>query len=448
MVVQWTFRQKAVAGYAAMILLSALLLAFSIHALHTLHDAAEAITEGTAQILSETAKLQDSAERASSSGRGFLMTKAATHLADLEDARAEFHQSVGRLRTMLEDGKCKQLLSLIHHKEREHRAALDPLLELRRASLDVEGIGRLYEDRVNPTRQELDASIDALMSRQDEKFHQAVSDYTVAAQRTVPTIYGLTALCLLAILGVAAIFTRMLSRQYEVERVARHAREETLALVSHDLKNPLNAILMCSSMIEQEASSGDAGTSVRKHAAIIQRAVGRMSSLLSDLLDASSIESGRFRVEAKPVSVGLLVDEAIEAISPVATLQSLRIDKDLQDPEALIHGDRGRLLQVFGNLLGNATRFTPEGGRIVIQVGPEGPRMRFAVSNSGKGIPPEEREHLFERFRRGARSNGGGTGLGLYIVKGIVEAHGGEAWVESSVTDGTTVFFTIPRMAR
>src|SRR6185503_12186069 len=107
----------------------------------------------------------DASERTSSSARGFLMTRAATHLLDLEDARAEFHISLGRLFTMLESAESRRLLEAIHKQEAEYRGAVEPLLELRRASEDVARIGSLYEDRVTPKRNALDASIDDLMAR-------------------------------------------------------------------------------------------------------------------------------------------------------------------------------------------------------------------------------------------------------------------------------------------
>ena len=441
-----SFTKIAIAGYGATGLLIALLMVFSLLAFRELHDAAQAITEDRVKDLLEVAKLQDAAERSSSSCRGFLMTKGAAHLSDLQQARADLHESLGRLETLVEDMAGQDLLKTIRRYESDHRLALDPVLELRRFSEDVDRIARLYEERVVPTRRTLDATIDVLMAQQQQQFIQAADAYTHAAQRTMPALLGLAVVCLFSIVVIAFFCTRLMTREYELERVARHARDEILALVSHDLKNPLGAILMSAKLLERDSPPGETDDKTRHRAALIRRAADRMSALLNDLLDAASIEAGRFKIDAHPCPVGFLVAEAIEAAAPLAAAKSLSIDRELREPDTLVQIDRARLLQVFGNLLGNAIKFTPEGGRIMVRAWPDGPCVRFLVADSGPGIPKEQRERIFDRFWRSELRDGGGTGLGLYSVKGIIEAHGGNVWIDPDPSEGgTTVCFTVPR---
>src|SRR5262249_4216362 len=203
------------------------------------HGSAEMIAQDTAQDLFEVTGLEDAAERTSSSSRAYLMTKAPSHHHDLEEASADLHESLGRLDTMVEDPDSRNQLKAIRRHESELRLALDLLLEVRRNTDDFERVGRLYDEQVLPKRRALDAAIDALMTNHEKRFKSATEAYRSAAKRTMPAIGALLIACMVAILGVAFFFTRLLNREYEIERVARQAREEILALVSHDLRNPL-----------------------------------------------------------------------------------------------------------------------------------------------------------------------------------------------------------------
>jgi signal transduction histidine kinase len=235
----------------------------------------------------------------------------------------------------------------------------------------------------------------------------------------------------------------------EQERLAREAqravrsRDDLLATVSHDLRSPLGTIAMAAGMLRRAADGGLEASAVARHTAAIERSVQRMDGLIRDLLDIASIESGHLSVEFEPVRTGDLLHEAIELLESVAIEKGLRLEAAIT-ADLLAQCDRGRLLQVFGNLVGNAIKFTPAGGSIVIRVERPGHRIRFSVSDTGPGIAPEQLPLVFDRFWKAEETARAGTGLGLAICKGIVEQHGGRIWVESRLGEGTTFFFTIP----
>jgi signal transduction histidine kinase len=238
------------------------------------------------------------------------------------------------------------------------------------------------------------------------------------------------------------------ARLFEAEREARTraeravaAHKDLLAIVSHDLRSPLGVVLMAA---ERVAKSGHAD--VERAATMMKRAGDRMSALISDLLDAANVEAGAFRVRCHDaIAVRALVDEAVLLARPSATQRQLTLEAIVSDDGAMMVCDRHRLLQVLGNLLGNAIRLTPEGGTITVRAIPRTDEVEIAVSDTGPGIPTEQLEHIFTRHFRGAR--GGGAGLGLFITKGIVEAHGGHIAVESAPGQGATFRFTLPRRA-
>ena len=228
----------------------------------------------------------------------------------------------------------------------------------------------------------------------------------------------------------------------KAERASR-AREDVLAVVSHDLRNQLNAILMSATLLLRKRPTNDVERRARRNILTIQRSAEGMDRLIGDLLDVASIESGSLSLERQAERVGALVQSALELLEEQAAAGAIRLSSEVIVPETEVVCDRQRIQQVFSNLIGNAIKFTPPGGAISVRVEPQAESVRFAVSDTGGGIPGEELPHVFDRFRQGSHASRG-SGLGLAIAKGIIEAHGGAIWLESEVGIGTTVFFTLP----
>jgi signal transduction histidine kinase len=172
--------------------------------------------------------------------------------------------------------------------------------------------------------------------------------------------------------------------------------------------------------------------------------VTRMQALLGDLRDVERIRTQRFVIDPRPEEVGALVDEALELQRPLAEQKHIALRLDVPAPETLVRADRDRVFQVLGNLLGNAVKFTPTGGSIDVAARPRQAEVCFAIHDSGPGIPEEHWGDVFARGWSASQAAGGGTGLGLYIAKGIVEAHGGRISAEGRPGEGTTVSFTLP----
>jgi PAS domain S-box-containing protein len=226
------------------------------------------------------------------------------------------------------------------------------------------------------------------------------------------------------------------ARLYRDSVQATQLREQVLGVVAHDLRNPLFATLMQESRLRARHGSTPELDAIR-------RAATRMMRLVQDLLDVSLMEAGQLVVEKARVSASELVVEAAESQKWIATAVDLQIDVSRGTDE--VWGDRDRLLQVFENLIGNAIRFTPPGGHITVGAESREHEVIFWVADDGSGIAPDGLPHLFERFWQATKGDRRGAGLGLPIVKGIVEAHGGHIWVESTLGRGSTFFFSIPR---
>ncbi|MFL5357973.1 PAS domain S-box protein [Archangium sp.] len=255
--------------------------------------------------------------------------------------------------------------------------------------------------------------------------------------------YGPADLTLAEGLAGRAALTIDNARLYKEAQQAAQARDEVLAVVSHDLRNPLNVISLGAAALLKRLPEGAEGTSWRKQADLIRRSADRAIRLIQDLLEVAKLEAGRLTVELQPEDAGRLVDEVVELHRPLAEARGLKLERELEAELPAVLADRGRVLQVFSNLIGNAVRFTPEGGRVTVRARREGAEVCFCVSDTGQGIPPESLCHLFERYWQ-AKGSSEGAGLGLPIAKGIVEAHGGSMRVESEPGRGSTFFFTLP----
>ena len=238
------------------------------------------------------------------------------------------------------------------------------------------------------------------------------------------------------------------ARLYEQAQRAIHARQDMLAIVSHDLKNLLGVILMRSALLLKTPAGEELRLGSRRVVEKIRRSAERMKRLIEDLLDLASIEAGRLTVEKKRHPIAPLVQEALELLEPMAVQKNLRLERELPSERLDIDCDRERVLQVFGNLIGNAIKFTPEGGTIKVRAEMRGDETRFSVADTGPGIRPDDLPHVFDRYWQAKKTARLGTGLGLSIAEGLVEAHGGRIWVESTPGRGSTFFFTIPTAPR
>jgi signal transduction histidine kinase len=236
------------------------------------------------------------------------------------------------------------------------------------------------------------------------------------------------------------------ARLYRKARAAIEARDDVLAVVSHDLGNPLSAIrigttLLLSALPEEEKQTGG-----WKHLVGIRNSAEQMERLIKDLLEVKRIEAGQLSVERDRVSVAPLVNEAIELLGGIAEGKNVTLRALIPPDLPPIYADRERMLQAFSNLVGNAVKFTPSGGEVRIEAENRGDDVVLTVADTGSGIAEADLPHVFDRYwqAKSRRRGRQGIGLGLVIVKGIVEAHRGQVWAVSEVGVGSRFSFSVP----
>ena len=221
-------------------------------------------------------------------------------------------------------------------------------------------------------------------------------------------------------------------------------RDDFLGMVSHDLRNLLSGIVVNATLIAERAPGTDEGRDAVAATSRIQRYAARMNRLIGDLVDVASIDAGRLAVVPAPGDIGALLGEAVAAFSQTALDHGIHLEHDDAGVPLPADFDHDRMLQVLANLLGNAVKFTPRGGRILVAAERQEGVLSLSVSDTGPGIPGEDLLRVFERFWQGNAGDRRGTGLGLYISRSIVEAHGGRIWAESAAGQGSTFHVRLP----
>ena len=308
------------------------------------------------------------------------------------------------------------------------RLRADKVLAAARAQADRRDHRKAVRERLPPAITSERALEDRVLAEE-----RAVADDTLSVERAEHT-------ALLATERKETDEDLSLERKRSDDALA--VRDEFLGIVSHDLRNMLHSIVVSASLIEANAE-GERAEQVVKHAQRIRRGSARMSRLVGDLLDVASIEAGALAVLCERADAAPVVAEAIETFQAQAVANDISLQAEVVAP---LEGtfDPARLLQVLCNLVSNAVKFTPRGGKVTVRAWRAGADLSMCVTDTGAGIPADKLEVVFQRFLQLNATDRRGLGLGLYISKCVVHGHGGRIWAESEVGAGSTFCFTLP----
>lgn len=309
----------------------------------------------------------------------------------------------------------------------EARAKADQRLD--QASPDVAMLATLAEERVfeDEALQEERASADEILHRERKESARVLS-------RLLPLEREKT--------------DRFLLTERAWSDDALSNRDNFLGIVSHDLRNLLSGIVMSADLLSMRAPENEDGKQTLLATARIQRYAARMNRLIGDLVDVASIDAGKLAVTPVPGDAAALVAESVETFQAAASAKGISLQAEIGERPMAAEFDHDRMLQVLANILSNAIKFTPPGGRIRVLAGCAGDELDFSISDTGAGMPGNVLEDIFERFWQVENKDRRGVGLGLYISRCIVEAHGGKIWAESNLGEGSRLCFTLPRSPR
>ncbi len=232
-------------------------------------------------------------------------------------------------------------------------------------------------------------------------------------------------------------------RDVTLERELDKMKEDFLHYITHDLRNPLGSAIGFLDLL-LKGTAGVLNSDQHSIVSSVRRSTSRLMSLINNILDIAKMEAGRVRLQVKPTSLAGIAGRSIGILEQLAKAKNISVHLAAVE-EFTIAADGDMLERVFTNLLGNAIKYTPNGGTITVSLVDEGPHIKCCVEDTGEGIPPEYLTRVFEKFEQVQGSRKGGTGLGLTITRFFVEAHLGRVWVESEVGHGSRFYFTVPK---
>ena len=316
-------------------------------------------------------------------------------------------------------------------RSREHAdAVLDSTRDKADERLDASAAGA-------PAR----AAVAKEREREDEalKIERAAADETLRRERQE---HARTLAALLPLERETTDRYLLTERARADESVAH--RDDFLGIVSHDLRNLLGAVAANAALLQRQSAAGEEGRKTAEAMQRIQRYVARMNRLIGDLVDVASVDAGKLAIEPQPLNLVDVITEAVEAFSHAAQEKTIALTYGSSEESLRATVDHDRMLQVLANLITNAIKFTAPGGAVTIGAERAARELHVWVTDTGHGIPEDMLEAVFARFWQVGKNDRRGLGLGLYIAKCIVEAHGGRIWAESTLGAGSTFHFTVP----
>jgi signal transduction histidine kinase len=437
-----SFQTKALLGYFLLALILAAGMSLSVRRFSSAVDEQVALLRAAEHEITLVERLRWRSEVIVSDGRGYLLSGDPTLLGKLEYSVVEFDANVQAL-----SRRAHPLVDEADDAARNFRRVQRDLVTARQRPEGTPSLIGRFETELLPLRHELDQALARLVDHRQA----ALDDFYEASKRSRGRLElwlsVLRGVLVLAGLAVAWYFAKLLTHSYRQELDAKEAagkalaaRDEVMGVVAHDLRNPLGAITLKAALLQEETDL----EKVRQQAASIGNVALRMEYLIKGLLDVTTMEAGKFTVHPTPCAVHDLLREIEAMFDPLAAAKQIGLQRAEGETGLVVRAERERVLQVLSNLVGNALKFTPRGGHVTLSVERHGAMARFAVLDTGPGISRESLAHIFDRFWKKETPGAKGTGLGLFIARGIVEAHGGQIWVNSDLGHGATFYFTLP----
>ena len=416
----------------------------------------------TGEVVAHTFAVKDSLDEllatmidAETGERGFIITGAASYLEPYDRARAATSSRIARLRALTADNREQQadLDRMAAAAELRLGELADAIRQRRESSFATAqavvatNAGKRTMDGMRTIVARMEAREDALMA---VRTVQAAQSFQTARV----TRFVTTGLALFTVIALFVGTLRYGAERLRAERLAEtqalrlreamQQKDDFVAVVSHELRNPTNTIAGWARMLEEKTMRPDRSD---KAVTAIRRNADALRQLVDDLMDTSQLVSGRMRMTIEDVDVGEVVREAIETVRFSADNKGVGLTDDIEPGLPLMKGDGGRLKQVVWNLVANAIKFTPKGGAVVIVAQSSNPGIRLDVRDNGIGIDAAFLPHVFERYRQASVSTASqrGLGLGLAIVRHLVELHGGTVTAHSAgLGQGSTFVIELP----
>ena len=441
-----TFRKLLIYGNLAGLLLIAITTVAAITALRIASAGTGELASEFAAELTLVQQLRVRSEEVVVASRGYLLTGEGRYRARFDNATSQLESDLATLRTRRLDGRNAVDTDAVEQAAIAYTVAAKRAGDERSTMGTASAIVPYFDATLQPLRDRLENAVETFVTHERARFDASLGEARAEARDAQIVLVAGAILANAIWIALAIFVSRKLSLQFEevkaaqeVAKSAAAAREEVLAVVSHDLRNPLQAIVMGVALMNDTVHD-ERG---RRHLHTVGNAAERMRHMLDELIEVARIDGHSLVLKRETCKAKQLVDETLELFQTRAVEHEIALRSEASDAPLLC--DRERMLEILSNLVGNAFKFAPPGGEIIVKAEPTAHQIRFVVSDTGPGVEPDQVPHLFERFWQGRKARDG-LGLGLYICKQLVEAHHGVIGVDSHLGEGTKVWFTVPRL--
>jgi signal transduction histidine kinase len=371
-------------------------------------------------------------------------------LKSFENNRKDFILILAKLKNMTNDPQEIKLLDSIFLAENNmHEEGLKGIA-MSKSGVSPQKVNQYFKNlKVLHTDKSLPDLLESLVSTSTRDFENAKKEDAVLSRKIIVFLAIASVICIAFAGMITALFIKVVrekKRAEEKDAFISNARKDIVDTVSHDLKNPLSSIRLGLQYVERKIAKNPCPEDyeVSKGLTIIFRSVDKMEKLISDLLDHTKLEAGKLVLEPVECDLAKFMKEVIEQFRSIAQSKNIQMTFDLDDCGKTINCDQGRVEQVISNIIGNALKFTPNGGQIHIMMKYEGENAVISIHDTGYGMNHDQLEHVFDRYWQVKDTASQGTGLGLAIAKIVVETHHGKIWAESEPGKGSTFHFSLP----
>lgn len=436
-----TFRNQLILGQGASVLVILATALTAIVALEATTHNVDRVTQRFADNVELGQGLRLEAEQLVATSRGLLLTGHEQYRHKLDALDVQLEAALRRLERTPPGAENTQVLA-VRRDAADYVDAVKRAAQQRLKAGDLSQV-ELFDAELGPKRAAFERSVAAFAQDEQRRLDGALQHARRFTRRAQLTLAVTAAIAITLGLVLTTLVQRRLQSQFERVQAATiaanraaAARKELLEIVSHDLRSPLNAIVLGASLLA-EAHPGE------RQVGTIANAAERMQHLIDELIDVARIETGAIQLHTELFEVGPALEVAVGMFADAATQRSVRLHA--HSSVARVCGDRERILQVLSNLIGNALRFVSPGGDIEVAATRAGDQVRFSVTDTGPGLLPEDAARVFDRHWQGSDGpQRAGLGLGLFICKGLVEAHRGHIGVDPRIGQGAAFWFDLP----
>lgn len=421
---------------------------------HTMVNNNGVATADTGALI-EVERIRNIAESQISNARSFfllgshsLFEKQKQDKQDLADALAAFEKKY----TL---PQVPELLKKIQTVEDQQQEVFDQAMEFREKQTESKIVGQFYQSKTTPLRTQINDNLNEIVKIQNAELNKARSEAKKsAADAEVMIPKGMTwftSFLGAIFFGMALLVIRMLrertrklaerERLYAEAQQAVQSRDEVISALSRDLETPLKTIQEIAANMKMAKDSVE----IEDNAELIKTYVAEIDQEIKDIYDQKKADMGNLVLRLDQLGIDEILDEARLMLQPLAKTRDIRLQIDSVNPPVLAFFDRERVLRVLSNLIGNAIKFSPKHGRVVVKVRSDQQFVNISVTDSGSGIPENHRAELFDHFWQAKKTADQGAGIGLAVVKTIIEAHGGTVKLDNPLGHGSTFTFSLPR---